>query len=937
MGVCKIARWFKTAARSDRGVQSTSQGSNEYYRNLLQQFSSCHTPNGDISDPGWVIYRPKEQYAEQSSKKSNGKSREQAQLIPGVPYIRASEIFEIGSVVGTESQFLELVSAEWHNMKVTLKRNIFPSCHDAIKREVEVLREIRHPNILLLMGTTHTNAHNLVSIFESVDCTLHSYIHERGERMNTQGIMQIGMKLADILKYCHMRGYIHTAVSSRCVYFTSNNNVKLGGWEMAVEMGIPYQFREYEKYLRLENLKWEPPGTCYGEYHNKKIDVYSLMLLIWEMCTGCVPRSGYNRPNVERHYMIRKRDVIVSLQNVPPILHDLLETGLHPDETKMTLDMEKIGRRLHRLLMIHEEEEKNSTCKCADNSNDLLYNDNNALYKKTFDVSSVQNKALIRNQFAKSSHCPMIEKKSSSNQFLKFKKKQYDDDLDSENNVEKTDASVIDDSIVSSMIKVRNTTPCIRCAEITDMMYNMDEIYDARANIKRLKELLASKREDFFFGNDSMLSSSITSPKATSTLISEGRSPNCITCKPASHTTAIEPKCNKSPNEYNGTIPKSSYSHQRKTPYPSMPASIKHAIMQPRVLHPDAKSFYESTLWRKEKEICLSRMARDSKEQTEDLSSLQQSSYNDTPITDDDKVQYSKTDLINTDATYTIESKEKGDYTKDNKESSLKDMKNDYVSTKLSPFSNKSIQDLKDALDRATEIVHSVTPPKICNSKLDWANTQELKTIFKDRYETTYDNNQKITVTERWTPGNSNFVGVNEVRDTENNIEASIRYEEIFNQAFINSETSSSATTKTSSESPILTSKQQSTILQKTDRNNIAFTNKIMSNLQQSGVDFKTHEMECVNVDTISNNVAIKDSPRRRSLPAKLNTLTIMSIPKNTHQKNMPVSQYLTEDMYIDDEFGSRLNYNLVLLDDEIHLLNTALSDNESLPQTTEL
>lgn len=53
-------------------------------------------------------------------------------------------------------------------------------------------------------------------------------------------------------------------------------------------------------------------------------------------------------------------------------------------------------------------------------------------------------------------------------------------------------------------------------------------------------------------------------PKATSTLISEGRSPNCITCKPASHTTAIEPKCNKSPNEYNGTIPKSSYSHQRK-------------------------------------------------------------------------------------------------------------------------------------------------------------------------------------------------------------------------------------------------------------------------------------------------------------------------------------------------------------------------------------
>jgi len=65
---------------------------------------------------------------------------------------------------------------------------------------------------------------------------------------------------------------------------------------------------------------------------------------------GCVPRNGYNR-NVERHFMIRKHDIMVSLRNVPPILHDLLETGLHPDETKMTLDMDKIGRRLHRLLV----------------------------------------------------------------------------------------------------------------------------------------------------------------------------------------------------------------------------------------------------------------------------------------------------------------------------------------------------------------------------------------------------------------------------------------------------------------------------------------------------------------------------------------------------------------------------------------------------------
>lgn len=87
------------------------------------------------------------------------------------------------------------------------------------------------------MATTHTNEHGLISIFEPVDCTLYNYIHEQGERINIQRIMQIGIKLADALKYCHMRGYIHGTISSHCVYFASDTTIKLGGWELAREIG----------------------------------------------------------------------------------------------------------------------------------------------------------------------------------------------------------------------------------------------------------------------------------------------------------------------------------------------------------------------------------------------------------------------------------------------------------------------------------------------------------------------------------------------------------------------------------------------------------------------------------------------------------------------------------------------------------------------------
>lgn len=88
------------------------------------------------------------------------------------------------------------------------------------------------------MATTYTNEHGLMSIFEPIDCTLYNYMHEQGERISLQGIAQSGMKLADALKYCHMRGYIHGAISSHCVYLTSNGSLKLGGWELAIKENV---------------------------------------------------------------------------------------------------------------------------------------------------------------------------------------------------------------------------------------------------------------------------------------------------------------------------------------------------------------------------------------------------------------------------------------------------------------------------------------------------------------------------------------------------------------------------------------------------------------------------------------------------------------------------------------------------------------------------
>lgn len=199
------------------------------------------------------------------------------------------------------------------------------------------------------------------------------------------------------------------------------------------------------------------------------------------------------------------------------------------------------------------------------------------------------------------------------------------------------------------------------------------------------------------------------------------------------------------------------------------------------------------------------------------------------------------------------------------------------VSTKISITSDKSIQNLKDALDRATEIVRSTTPSKIYNSKFNLNNIQECEAVFENLYGTKYDN-QEIKVIERSTSDNRSFLEMNEVKNMKVNNEAAARHEQIFNQAFINSQTLSSTITKTTESET--SAWNQSINSQETDQNNISFTNGIISTPQKIRVD----EREYVNVRT-SNSVIIKDSPRRRSLPARLNNLAMIYSPRTTYKK----------------------------------------------------
>lgn len=160
--------------------------------------------------------------------------------------------------------------------------------------------------------------------------------------------------------------------------------------------------------------------------------------------------------------------------------------------------------------MIYEEEEATYINEYGNNNNEedtyIL-----SIARKS-SVSSLENTDLIKNS-SNQLHCLVPEKKS--NQFLVSKKIQCNKDLDLKSDAKETNAfSIENNNTLKSINETENFNHCA-CEKISNTIPNSNTIKDCkndeesynsvRSDLKRLKEALASKREHFFYGNESSL------------------------------------------------------------------------------------------------------------------------------------------------------------------------------------------------------------------------------------------------------------------------------------------------------------------------------------------------------------------------------------------------------------------------------------------------
>ncbi|XP_046986398.1 uncharacterized protein LOC124556487 [Schistocerca americana] len=242
---------------------------------------------------------------------------------------------------------------------VTIKTRSDGHNSETALREVDILTEIRHTNILLLMGLLHMEGYHVVMVFEDVLDSLYNLIHEKKVIFTPVQKKSFMIQLCEVMIFLHDNGWLHTAISSHNTLVTKNYILKLSGFEYSQNIYKKYNFTETEAAQRMERYHWLAPeqllnsaGCC------KASDVFSTGIFFWELHTGEIPWSNMSAKELTKQYLDGTSSCLWEKSNIPSALKNILAGCLQPKVQMRKTSFINILENVSRIQAINRQEDK---------------------------------------------------------------------------------------------------------------------------------------------------------------------------------------------------------------------------------------------------------------------------------------------------------------------------------------------------------------------------------------------------------------------------------------------------------------------------------------------------------------------------------------------------------------------------------------------------
>ncbi|EPZ35493.1 Pho85/PhoA-like cyclin-dependent kinase Pef1 [Rozella allomycis CSF55] len=142
-------------------------------------------------------------------------------------------------------------------------------------REISLMKELRHPNIVVLHDVVHTDT-VLMLVFEYMDFDLKKFMDMRQGRLEKGLIKSFMLQLLKGVGYCHENHVLHRDLKPQNLLINRKGELKLADFGLARAFGIPVNTFSNE----VVTLWYRAPDVLLGSRN------YSTSIDIWS--AGCI-------------------------------------------------------------------------------------------------------------------------------------------------------------------------------------------------------------------------------------------------------------------------------------------------------------------------------------------------------------------------------------------------------------------------------------------------------------------------------------------------------------------------------------------------------------------------------------------------------------------------------------------------------------------------
>jgi len=157
-------------------------------------------------------------------------------------------------------------------------------------REISLLKELKHPNIVRLYDVIHTEK-KLTLVFEFLDQDLKNYIDDNSGEVAPETVKSFLYQLINGVGYCHEHRVLHRDLKPQNLLINRKGELKLADFGLARAFGIPVRSYSHE----VVTLWYRAPDVLMGSRkYSTPIDMWSAGCIFAEMATGRPLFPGVN-------------------------------------------------------------------------------------------------------------------------------------------------------------------------------------------------------------------------------------------------------------------------------------------------------------------------------------------------------------------------------------------------------------------------------------------------------------------------------------------------------------------------------------------------------------------------------------------------------------------------------------------------------------------